>query len=191
MGERPEVCIDRHRRACRGFRAVVAAVPADAWDRPTPCSEWDAGALVEHVVGFHEFLLLRPLGVRAHRPRTGPAARWAATELAIGEALDHPELSHPVDYFDGDRRRPLDVLGAISGDVVIHTWDLARSVGAPERLDAELCRLGLDAARASADGADQAGMFGPPVTIRSDASPQDHLLALRGRDPGWRPPRAR
>src|SRR6476619_5722064 len=65
--------VERHRRACAGFLYVADLVPADRWDRPTPCSEWDTRALVEHVIGFHEVLLLRPMGVQANRPRTGPA----------------------------------------------------------------------------------------------------------------------
>ena len=60
----------------------------EQWTLPTPCTEWDATALVEHVIGFHDFLLLRPLGVRAHRPRTDPAARWEATAAVLFAALD-------------------------------------------------------------------------------------------------------
>ena len=187
MGEPGRVLTERHRRSCQGFGAVVEAVPADGWAAPTPCSEWDARALVEHVIGFHEFLLLRPAGVRAERPREGTAARWAATELAIELALGHPGLSRRVAYFDGDTRRPVDVLAAITGDVVIHTWDLARSVGAPEELDADLCATALDAAPATLGASDRSGLFAPPVPIGSDASTQDRLLAVRGRDPHWRP----
>jgi hypothetical protein len=28
------------------------AVPPDAWPAPSPCTEWDARAVVEHVIGF-------------------------------------------------------------------------------------------------------------------------------------------
>jgi len=73
-------------------------------------------------------------------------------------------------------------------DILIHTWDLARSVGASDRLDIELCSVALDAAPATTVVADRSGLFAPPVPIRSDASIQDRLLALRGRDPGWCPP---
>ena len=47
-------------------------------------------ALVEHLIGFHEVLILRALGVRAHRPRTGPAERWTATQTALFDALTEP-----------------------------------------------------------------------------------------------------
>ena len=29
------------------------------WDRPSPCADWDARGVVEHVIGFHEVLVLR------------------------------------------------------------------------------------------------------------------------------------
>ncbi len=186
MGEAVETLVGRHRRACQGFADVVKQVPAGRWAAPTPCSEWDAAALVEHVIGFHEFLLLRPLGVRAHRPRTGPAPRWLATQAAIEEALALPALATPVDFFDGQARRPGDVLGAITGDVLVHTWDLARAVGVRDQLDEALCSLAYDAVRANG-APDGSGMFAPPVPIGSGASTQDRLLALRGRDPAWRP----
>jgi uncharacterized protein (TIGR03086 family) len=183
----PRLLIEHHRRACRGFTDVVRDAPADRWAAATPCSEWDARALVEHVIGFHEFLLLRPLGVRAQRPREGPAARWLATHAAIERALAEPGLNAPIGYFDGHTRRPRDVLAAITSDVLIHTWDLARSVGVPERLDDELCGLALDGARA-AGPADESGLFAPAVPVASDATTPQRLLGLRGRDPTWRPP---
>ncbi len=186
MGDPVELLVARHLRACRGFTEVVLTVPGTGWVVSTPCAEWDAAALVEHVIGFHEFLLLRPLGVRAHRPRTGPAARWLASERGIQEALSHPALDAPGDYFDGQTRRPRDVLGTITDDVLIHTWDLARAVGASEGLDDELCSRAYDAARANTPG-DGSDLFAPAVPIRSSASTQDRLLALRGRDPTWRP----
>ena len=40
---------DRVRRAAEGFAARVRAVPGSAWSTPTPCSEWDVRALVNHV----------------------------------------------------------------------------------------------------------------------------------------------
>ncbi|HSO95201.1 MAG TPA: TIGR03086 family metal-binding protein [Acidimicrobiia bacterium] len=177
-----------HVHACGDFTAVVRQVPADRWTAPTPCTEWDARALVEHVIGFHEFLLLRPLGVRAHRPRAGSTARWLATERAIGAALRHPGLGEPVPHFDGDERRPVDVLRAITGDVLIHTWDLARSAGVSYRLDDGWCAAALAAGPVGEHGSEGSSLFAPPVPVRSDASAPDRFLASRGRDPHWRPP---
>ncbi|HEV2309419.1 MAG TPA: TIGR03086 family metal-binding protein [Acidimicrobiia bacterium] len=178
---------DVHRGALTGFTTVVRQVPDDAWHVPTPCREWDAAALVEHVIGFHQYLLLSPLGVRAHRPREGTLARWLATEEAIRSVLDDPEaLERPASFFDGATRRPVELLAALADDTLVHTWDLARAVGLPDRLEPRAC--GLAYARAQRVPPDQRGstMYQPAVAVPEDADTQDHLLGLLGRDPQWR-----
>jgi uncharacterized protein (TIGR03086 family) len=177
----------RHRAALAGFTHAARGVPEGAWHVPTPCAGWDAQELVEHVIGFHEFLLLRPLGVRAHRPRVGPLERWLATEGAIRSLLDEARaLEAEVPYFDGQARRPLDVLDALADDTLVHTWDLARAVGLPDRLDPDACAFALT--RARRPGRPEQDLFSPSVEIPADAPIQDRLLGLLGRDPRWRPP---
>jgi uncharacterized protein (TIGR03086 family) len=131
--------VEQHRRACEGFARVAASVQPDQWERPTPCSEWDARALVEHVIGFHDFLLLRPMAVRANRPRTDPAARWDATRTAVFSALDPPgALDQATDLPGGGQSTPRTMLAALTTDVLVHTWDLARATDqspAPEALE--------------------------------------------------------
>src|SRR2546421_2847701 len=110
--------LERHRRACAEFARVAHAVPPDAWSAPTPCTEWDARALVEHVIGFHDFLLLRPLGVRANRPRTDPRARWEATRIAIFVALERPgAIDEATDLPGGGQSTPRAMLGALTTEV--------------------------------------------------------------------------
>jgi uncharacterized protein (TIGR03086 family) len=177
---------DEHRAALAGFTAVVRQVPADAWHVPTPCTEWDAAALVEHVIGFHEFLLLAPLGVRAHRPRAGSPARWLATERAIRSVLDDPDtLDPPASYFDGATRRPAELLPALAEDTLVHTWDLARAVGLPDRLDADACERAYANARRRAPDGVGSDLFAQPVAVAADAPVQERLLGLLGRDPQW------
>lgn len=135
--------VERHRRACAGFSRVAELVQPDQWDRPTPCTEWDARAVVEHVIGFHDFLLLRPLGMRAHRPRNDPAARWQATATALFDALDNGDvLDQATDLPGGGQSSPRRMLAALTTDVLVHTWDLARAVGQPPAAEV------LEAARA-------------------------------------------
>jgi uncharacterized protein (TIGR03086 family) len=179
--------IERHGRAVAGFTAVVDRVRGEHWGRQTPCTEWDARAVVEHVIGFHEFLLLRPLGVRAHRPRHGPEARWLATETAIRGVLADPgRLVHEAEYFDGVRRPPAEMLAALATDTLIHTWDLARAVAATARLDPELCELSYRELAGPGAPGDRSDLFGPAVAVPSRADVEDRLLGLAGRDPAWR-----
>ena len=179
--------IARHRRACDGFSRVAGLVQQDQWDRPTPCSEWDARALVEHVIGFHDFLVLRPLGVRANRPRTDPAARWDATRAALFTALDQPgALDRATDLPGGGQNTPRTMLAALTTDVLVHTWDLARAIGVAPDLDPELCAAAFAAIPTSGLPRDS-GMFGADVDAPADADAATRLIAFYGRDPSWNP----
>ena len=39
-----------HAQALDATGRIVRGVPADRWDAPTPCADWDARALVNHLV---------------------------------------------------------------------------------------------------------------------------------------------
>jgi uncharacterized protein (TIGR03086 family) len=183
--------VEHHRRACAGFSRITAQIADDQWQCPTPCDQWDARMLVEHVIGFHEFLLLRPLGVRANRPRAGAAARWDATSVALFGALDVPgALERETELPGGGTSSARTMLGALTTDVLVHTWDLARAASVDPQLDAELCTLAYDAARAAGVGA-ATEMVHAEVPVPADADAPTRLIALYGRDPAWRPRTAR
>ena len=69
---------ERHLAVCRRFGESVRAAKGK-WDRPSPCDAWDARGVLEHVIGFHDVLLLRPLGLKPDRPRDDPQRRWELT----------------------------------------------------------------------------------------------------------------
>jgi uncharacterized protein (TIGR03086 family) len=182
-----DTLVERHRRACSGFGAIAHAVSDESWSAPTPCTEWTARDVVEHVIGFHDFLLLRPLGVRAHRPRDDPAARWDATAVALFTALDADGvLDRKTELPGGGESTPRAMIGALTTDLLVHTWDLARAARLPAALDEELCARGYADLRASEFRRDPA-MFGAEISVDDNASAADKLVAFYGRDPGWEP----
>src|SRR4051812_39096099 len=61
---------DRYEKNARAFLAKVAAVPEDAWDAPTPCPDWTATDLVQHVVESQGMFL----GFIGEDAPEGPAA---------------------------------------------------------------------------------------------------------------------
>ncbi|QLL05242.1 maleylpyruvate isomerase family mycothiol-dependent enzyme [Mycobacterium vicinigordonae] len=161
-----------HLAVCRRFSSAVQAAEGK-WERATPCPDWDARAIVEHVIGFHDVLLLRPLGLKPERPRDDPRKRWQLTyerlELALGPIAALDERS--------------DLLPRLTQDVLIHAWDLARAVGADDVLDPGWCRHFLDHPPADAAALSASGMFGPLVVVDPGSNPQSQLLARLGRDP--------
>jgi uncharacterized protein (TIGR03086 family) len=175
--------IYRHRQACYGFGSVVEQV-GERWDRPSPCPEWDARGVLEHVIGFHEVLLLRPLGIKANRPKEDIPGRWETTQLVIFSALD-ANWSHPVPLPDDSTLDVGSLLPMLTTDVLVHTWDLARAVGVAVALDPDLCAMALSSARKNEAKLRSAGMFGPPVDVSADGNIQSRLLAFLGRDPQW------
>ena len=179
--------VERHRRACDGFGRVADVLRDDQWDARTPCTDWDARAVVEHVIGFHEFLLLRPLGLRAQRPKTGPAARWHATAAALFDALGAEEaLDRETSLPGGGTSSPRTMLGALTVDVLVHTWDLARAGGIDPELDPGACAAAYDAVVATGIGAGPASdLYAAAVSVPGTPDAVTRLVARCGRDPAW------
>jgi uncharacterized protein (TIGR03086 family) len=172
----------RHGVALAGFGAVVARV-GDRWSAPTPCPEWDARALLEHVIGFHEVLVLAPSGVRAQRPKDDPVGRWTAAAAAIAAALDaHGTSTARVSALPGADDYDLpSLLPALTTDVLVHTWDLATAIDLDVALDPDLCERALTAVRRDPGALARSGMFAAPVPVAADAPLQVRVLAAYGR----------
>jgi uncharacterized protein (TIGR03083 family) len=167
---------ERHLAVCQRFGESVRAANGK-WDRRSPCEAWDARGVLEHVIGFHDVLLLRPLGLKPDRPRDDPQRRWELTYGALEQA------------FQSDSRLNVDaMLPNLTRDVLVHTWDLARAVGADDRLDTGCCEdfyAALPSDPAALSGSE---MFEAPVAIGSHTDMQSKLLARLGRNPSWKPP---
>lgn len=176
--------MERHLLACEGFGRVVDQV-GDRWHVSSPCPDWDARGVVEHVIGFHEVLLLRPLGIRAERPRDDEPARWAATRRSIEAALAQASQA------PGGQGAAVDLttlLPMLTTDVLVHTWDLARAVGIEAELEPDVCRHVLAGVQADEARIRASGMFGAAVEVAANAAAAHHLVALLGRDPQWQAP---
>jgi uncharacterized protein (TIGR03086 family) len=179
-----------HQRVCARFgRAVFDA--DSRWDRPSPCEGWDARAVLEHVIGFHDVLLLRPLEAKPQRPRDDPAQRWRVTVDALRNVFERPGLFDgvidvpAVGEVPASRIDARTIVPLLSQEVLVHTWDLARATGGNDRLDPRLCAQFLAALPADADQLARTGMYREPVDISEGAGAQEQLLACLGRDPSW------
>jgi uncharacterized protein (TIGR03086 family) len=167
-----------HLAVCRRFGEAVRSAHGK-WDRRSPCDEWDARGVLEHVIGFHDVLVLRPLGLKPSRPRDDPQARWQLTYDSLAEALA-PGRATQLDSHQ---------LPKLTRDVLVHTWDLARAVGADDRLDPGWCELCYADLPADPRASSPSGMFKAPLAVDNEASEigaQTRLLAKLGRDPSWR-----
>ena len=144
--------------------------------------------MVEHVIGFHDVLLLRPAGTKPARPKDDPARRWALTVPAILATVDRPAGDDPAAVGEPDAPDLDRLLPVLTIDVLAHTWDLARAVGVDPQLDPELCQIAYQTVQSNDHRLRASGMFGTAVRVGEDADPPTRLIAFLGRDPTWRPP---
>jgi uncharacterized protein (TIGR03086 family) len=185
---------ERHLAVCQRFGESVRAANGK-WKRRSPCDAWDARGVLEHVIGFHDVLLLRPLGLKPDRPRDDPRIRWELTYAALEQAFEPGrrlfERAVEIPELQGNPATRLDaraMMPNLTRDVLVHTWDLARAVGADDRLDPQWCEHFYAALPGDASVLSVSGMFDAPVAVGHQTDPQSKLLARLGRNPGWRPP---
>lgn len=180
------------RRALADFDGVIDEVDrVDGWDRPTPCDEWVARDVVAHLADWSPFLL-EAVGRSAPDPAEPPIERWRFNAAAFQAIMSDPAEAAIEIETGPPGRMPVSraIAMFVTGDVVVHTWDLARSID----LDVELDEVTLAEQLAGMEPMEEAirnsGHFGPRVVVPADAPVVDRALAFTGRDPSWRPPDA-
>jgi uncharacterized protein (TIGR03086 family) len=162
----------------------------DAWSRPTPCSEWDVRALVQHVV--NELAWIPPLVAGKTIADVGseldgdllgndPLGAFHHHCRAAHAAIEEPgALDGTVHLSYGDETA-LGYVEQVTGDVLIHSWDLARGLGVDDELPEDLVAWASQWGDQIAPMIEGSGLFAPPVDVPADADAQTALLARFGR----------
>lgn len=189
--------LESYRRAQDTFDAVVAAVPPDRWDAPTPCEDWTVRDIVGHVVWGQEQVRHWATG-REYAIGTGapgaphpgemagedPLATWRAARARSAKTLTGETLGRIITV-TGLGEVPLAAMITILvADHLVHAWDIGHALGRDVRLDADLVAAAF--ARLRGNVVRRPGFFGPELTPPPDADEQVRLLAYLGRAP-WTP----
>jgi uncharacterized protein (TIGR03086 family) len=178
------------RRSVAEFGARVSQIRDDQWEAGTPDTEWNVRDLVSHVLA--ENLWAPPLFAGSTISEVGdrfdgdvlgadPQGSWQAASAHALAAADEPgAMDRTVHLSFGDfpgREYAMQLFA----DHLIHAWDLARAIGADERLDPELVAACTAWFAALEDTYRSAGAIAgrPPVPDGADA--QTRLLAMFGR----------
>ncbi len=177
---------ERYKRLSDAFAAKIAAVPADKWSSPSPCSEWTARDVVRHVVSTQGMFLGfvgREIG-EIPSVDDDPAGAWDAARAQVQADLDDPErASQEFDGITGRSTFEAAVGRFLCMDLVVHGWDLARSAGLDERIAPEDVGRVRKQAEEFGDALRSPGAFGPAVDAPNGADEQAQLLAFLGRRP--------
>ena len=178
------------RLAVGEFGARVSEIRDGQWEAGTPDTEWNVRDLVSHVVS--EDLWAPPLFAGSTISEVGdrfdgdvlgadPQGAWQVASARALEAADAPgAMDRTVHLSFGDFPGQEYAL-QLFADHLIHAWDLARAIGADERLDAALVEGCTTWFAALEDAYRSAGAIAgrPPVPDGADA--QIRLLAMFGR----------
>ena len=179
---------DRYRRVASQMTERAIAVPDGSWDNPSPCEGWVARDVIRHMVEWMPAFLASGSSVEAPDAPSvdeDPVEAWRALTVWLQELLDDPqiaasEFSHPR----AGRHSLEDAIATfILGDVLVHTWDLARATGGDERLDADEVHRMVAGMEPYDDMLRASGQYGPRVEVAADADEQARLIAFMGRQP--------
>ncbi len=176
---------DRYRRLAQRFSNLIAEVPADRWSSPSPCEDWTAQDVLDHVVTTEaSFLGGMPFAPSTPDDLSNSLTAWPTIRDRVQAALDAPEhADHSYDGYFGPTTFAKTADRFYSFDLVAHCWDIAHATGmhAYEGIDPaeiEKCR---------ADFVDleetmrQPGLLGPALDVPSDATAQTAFIAWLGR----------
>ncbi|MDE9367270.1 TIGR03086 family metal-binding protein [Luteipulveratus sp. YIM 133132] len=180
-----------HRQALQAAGERVRRVRDGDLLLATPCAGWTLADLLAHLVGQHRgFAAALRDGTaapEAYRPVPFTQDAWASSADELTEAFAAADLDRPVLQLELHPTRPLPgsfLLGAQLLDTVVHTWDVAASLGesyvpppAHQQVVLELAERIPDGAERRSEGA----AFAPARAVPGDG--WDRALGLLGRDP--------
>jgi uncharacterized protein (TIGR03086 family) len=182
--------LEVYRQAVASFDEALHQVKD--WQADTPCTEWDARRLVNHIVG--EDLWLPPLldgqtieevGSRFDGDLLGsePLQAWSAASSAALAAAEEPgALDRTVQLSFGETAAT-EYVWQVAADHLIHSWDLAVASGADHRMDADVVASVSTWFAGNEAGYRAGGAIGERVEVGPDADAQTRLLAMFGRTP--------
>ena len=181
---------ESHEAALEWTQRIVAGVQEIQWSNPTPCEEWNARTLLNHIVAGNYWV--------------APLVEGKTIE-EVGDKYDGDLLEHDAygayersakiaahAFFEPGAMTALCAVsyGPVPGavycghrifDVTVHGWDLATGTGQDATIPVELVEACHEIIEPQAEALRQAGVLGPKVKLGSKASKQANFLALIGR----------
>jgi uncharacterized protein (TIGR03086 family) len=178
------------------FSSLVNQVQSGDGHKPTPCTDWDVRALVNHMANENIWIpdlfagkTVAEVGDKYDGDILGdnPKQTWdTVVAAAKATVLKDGALEKTVhlSYGDSPAERYLTMLMA---DHVIHSWDLSKAIGAEYQPSDELVHAAWEWMSPQADRISGSSFFGPRVEVSADAPIVEQLIGLAGRHWDWAP----
>ncbi len=159
------------------FTERYDAITEGQWEAGTPCEGWSVKDLVDHAVGVQAGYTGNMLGAEIPEGADWPTARDAIRAALTPEALEGTTDGGPM----GEVPKTVP-MGISASDLLIHTWDLARAIGADEQLPAAAVTAAYAGLQRFPEPMMRGeGMFGPAIDAADDADEQTKMLLFAGR----------
>jgi uncharacterized protein (TIGR03086 family) len=175
---------ERYKELSVRLAECIAAVPPGAWTNRSPCAEWNAAGVLQHVIDS-EADMVRRVGLEL--PPIPPAAEdpdgaWAAAAGAVGHILSDPALAgteYEGVFGRSTLARTFDTFFRF--DLIVHRWDIATAAGISADLsDDELTTVDTFAGQMG-DNLYGQGVCTGPLEVPESASRREKILARIGR----------
>ncbi len=188
-----------HRVAVMASVDIVKNVTPEDLHRATPCDGWNLSDLLAHMTVQHHGFAAAARGGGADLVRwdaatvadavaTDPAGTYAAAAADVLRAFaddDVLDASFALPEFGPDVAVPgSQAIGFHFVDYVVHGWDVARAIGAPFTLPADVISAVLPLVLAVPDGdfrSAPSSPFAPAIEAGGDVGDLDRVLLHLGR----------
>ena len=177
-------------QAIAAARSVLENVSADQMSSATPCQSWDVSALINHMVGGHQFFAAGMKGEQPSGDETDFSAGdfVAAYDAACASSVEafgaEGALQKMVQMPFGEMPGAA-VMGLATTDTFTHAWDLAKATGQSTDLNPQLAAAILEQSKQMIQpafrGEDGQAPFMAEQGCEGDACAADQLAAFLGR----------
>lgn len=169
---------------------VIGKVKPEQWANQSPCSEWDACGVLNHLIGGANMVEACVAGnefdhasIAGDLGGSDPVASYKAASVAAVKAFraDPSVLGKPVKMPFGEMPG-----GAVAAIFILdhfgHAWDIAKATGQDTDLNPALAAGVLEQAKGIVtEGFRKPGFFDAATTAPAGACTADQLAAFLGR----------
>ena len=164
------------------FDRRVRATAAADWGNSTPCTEWCARDIVDHV--GNNLLRFTAALQGAQAGQIDAAAEivdeWTRARDGFLAVLPGADLAVNVPPAMGPMTMGEFLGRFIVSDILVHTWDLARAVGGDEHLDPAFIASAYEGLKPMDENLRHPSRFGPKIVV-DGADLQTEFLSFLGR----------
>jgi uncharacterized protein (TIGR03086 family) len=161
-----------------GTKVAGAATKLDA---ATPCDEWNVRTLMNHMLDTQHYFVATARGEDVSPPSPNPPELLSDDPAADFERSRRETLSTFARPGVIEKTGPS--LGVAFSDLLLHGWDLAKATTQDAAMPEGLPEAAYEMIHGKFTDEQRKGLFKPEISVGSDASAQDRLLAYTGRDP--------